>query len=111
MSLDALTLEWLEKRRGDPCEVCKNHRLLFCSMCARKVKIQEFVAADFFSLSGCDLRPDYRDAAEFEARVAAKLAEEGKTYFFMHVMGYAPESELRLKYARLAVEAEMEHAQ
>lgn len=48
----------------------------------------------------CPMVPDYRDAAEFEARVAAELARLN--------MSMCPCRFCRLKYARLMVEREME---
>ena len=59
--------KWLEerKKRTQHCDTCPNRVGYYelCSSCRSR------------SLYGLSLCPDYRDAAEFEARVAAKLAE------------------------------------
>lgn len=62
--------------------------------------------------------PDYQDAAEFEARVAARLTDKPPYAFgFCQLCKYnshgcqklrMPLKQCRLKHARLAVEAEME---
>lgn len=74
MSLDERTLEWLKKRATESCESCRTFCEITRNICSRDPK-PKALAADFFSLSGCDLAANWQDAAEFEARVAAKLAK------------------------------------
>lgn len=107
--------KWLEKRSVESCETCRTPRK-FCILCLRS-EICGALAADMFSLSGLELfvfEKGYRDAAEFEARVAEKLArnthpvpciEHGCPHKMPTVLLCEP---CRLKYTRLAVEAEME---
>lgn len=108
--------EWLEKRAVESCDTCKTPRRL-CALCCRH---QKYGAAlrDWFSLSGLKLfvfTDEYRDAAEFEARVAATIAR-GEFYRPCHSVdiekcAYPVEGNCcvcHIKYARLAVEAEME---
>lgn len=61
----------------------------------------------------CPLVSDYRDAAEFEARVAAKLAADVESYFEIRNGARIPIRRdknvfLRLKHARIEAEQEME---
>ena len=113
MSLDERTLDWLKKRATESCESCRTFCEITRNICSRDPK-PKALAADFFSLSGCDLVANWQDCAEFEALVAAKLATyeytdpcQGKTR-----CPYAGKvwncSRCNLKSARLAVEAEME---
>jgi hypothetical protein len=59
----------------------------------------------------CPIASDFRDAAEFEARVAAKLTSGTSWYFYdenCHLQVSLKKNRfLRLKHARLAVEEEM----
>lgn len=111
--------KWLEERAVESCEACRSCREVFCDACARDPG-PKVLAVDFFSLSGCDLYPDWEDAAEFEARVAAKLArtfdgpapcERGEIKHFPYesngIGSRITCRWCRLKHARLAVEAEM----
>ena len=99
--------EWLEKReeRGAYyCYHCTDGRIHFECMDV------------WNSPNNCPLEDaqDFRDAAEFEARVAAKLAQN--TQAVPCIEHGCPHGmpliwlcvSCRLKYARLAVEAEME---
>ena len=106
--LDSKTLEWLEKR-----EIIKTRNgFYFCGHCSM------FTPFDYDKYTGycigehfyeCPLVSDYRDASEFEARVAAKLAVD------CHDCGLCKIVDLcngicgleRLKYARIEVEEEM----
>ena len=63
--LDEKTLGWLEKRKC-LCLRCYNFR--DCLHLGRDFKN----CSDFYRY---DIQPDFRDAAEFEARVAAKLTK------------------------------------
>lgn len=114
---------WLEKRAVESCDTCKTPRR-YCALCCRH---QKYGAAlrDMFSLSGLTLfvfMEGYREAAEFEARVAAKLVSNnfpcrGCPDFLIATKcpittrgtdtDYGPFPCL-LRQARLAVEAEME---
>lgn len=113
MSLDERTLEWLNGKSGAdypaPC-VRTGRRGLFtmfyCLTCP--CDYNRAVSLEF-----CPLASDYRDAAEFEARVAAKLATyeytdpcNGKTRCPYAGKGWSCRR-CNLKHARLAVEEEM----
>ena len=106
--------EWLEKRKPPtekpwPTTADDN----FCKHC--KQRITDCVP--WYRKTGdcpTDRGGDFRDAAEFEARVAAKLAQN--TQAVPCIEHGCPHGmpliwlcvSCRLKYARLAVEAEME---
>ena len=67
--------KWLRERRHENCETCKTHHLL-CDRCSH-IYPGNVWAWDRFTLSGLNVETTYdelRDVAEFEARVAAKLA-------------------------------------
>ena len=52
---------------------------------------------------------DFEDAAEFEARVAERVAIMAQNFQLIHAIGYAvPNVSWFLKQARIAVEQEME---
>lgn len=117
MSLDERTLEWLKKRRSP-------QRL---ALCCRTSKAMKFYAMTQKQCCYCDLHrsrsreycplvSDFKDAAEFEARVAAKMAStlrpcENCPDFLQAprcpALGLRPYY-CMLRNARLAVEAEME---
>ena len=106
--------KWLEKRAVESCETCRDPDELFCSLCSRDPRPKS-LSADFFSMSGCAMTTNWQDAAEFEARVAEKLANCDGAFQPCH-RTRCPEGAnsaaecipCRLKYARLKVEAEME---
>lgn len=104
--------EWLEKRAVESCETCRDPDELFCSLCSRDPRPKS-LSADFFSMSGCAMTTNWQDAAEFEARVAARLAEDVESYFEIingvrTPIRWDKNVFLRLKHARLAVEEKME---
>lgn len=100
--------EWLEKRE----RVLVANGLYSCAHCAQYSDIYSVWTGYCAAIEPfeCCIRADFRDAAEFEARVAENLA------FAVHYCGdcdcvghCANDCEWeRLKHARLAVEAEME---
>ena len=115
---DAKTLQWLEKRinlcqrcyKLDFCAVGKKHNFTTTSC-----RFWEPVAIN--NVIGC-INYDYRDAAEFEARVAVHLAghgvedvpcAHGMVFFCPNppFMGNDCVKWCRLRDARLAVEREM----
>ena len=116
MSLDKNTIEWLEKRKPPtekpwPTTADDN----FCKHC--KQRITDCVPW-YRNTGDCptDRGGDFRDAAEFEARVAAKMAStlrpcENCPDFLQAprcpALGLRPYY-CMLRNARLAVEAEME---
>lgn len=98
--------KWLNKR--------KVSWLNFCDSCLYK-KTTHHLCYSF--ITHHEICPtalslgDFHDAAEFEARVAAKLAEgpEDCQECFWGLKGWsADNAEARLKHARLAVEQEMD---
>lgn len=117
--LDKKTLEWLERREN----LCTRCAVKNCIMPNNKNRI----------LGGCEwfevkapgsktgkLREDYRDAAEFEARVAASATWRGEVMLCVHCQykkdGCKRSNRLhtrmeshwcKLKHHRLAVEREM----
>ena len=116
MMLNEKTLEWL-KRRKNLCTRC--YKKDWCKTGAKhnfnttKCRFWEFTAPG--RITGMVFE-DYRDAAEFEARVAEKLAtvicgeceEFNKKPNCPHTIYQAPGLyECRMKHARLAVEREM----
>lgn len=96
--------KWLEKRKFR-CSYCIHYERDICFWCPDRKK---------FETSAYSLTPDYRDAAEFEARVAEKLAGawaigedmcfNNHCQLFDKVLCTA----CYLKNARIAVEQEME---
>lgn len=105
--------KWLEgrKKRTQHCDTCPNRVGYYelCSSCRSR------------SLYGLSLCPDYRDAAEFAERVAAKLtleepcplpenADLDDCPYFTEDDGSAFSCRwCRLKRARIAVEEEMDN--
>lgn len=104
--------EWLEKRE----RVLVANGLYSCAHCAQYSDIYSVWTGYCAAIEPfeCCIRADFRDAAEFEARVAAKLAQN--TQAVPCIEHGCPHGmpliwlcvSCRLKYARLAVEAEME---
>lgn len=112
--------KWLEerKKRTQHCDTCPNRVGYYelCSSCRSR------------SLYGLSLCPDYRDAAEFEARVAVVAANRAQPclqYDYNCPYGYAGDcpdncdgnynrfgtqaTRCGLKHARLYVEEEMDN--
>ena len=99
--------KWLEerKKRTQHCDTCPNRVGYYelCSSCRSR------------SLYGLSLCPDYCDAAEFEARVAARLAGAwaiGEDMCFNnHCQLFDKDrcTACYLKNARIAVEEEMDN--
>lgn len=104
---------WLEERKPPTKKIYKTTADdNFCRHCTRyNTKCTPW----FRDVAYCPTEQggDFRDAAEFSARVAAKLAEDVESYFEI-INGvripirWDENVFLRLKHARLAVEAEME---
>ena len=101
--------KWLEERERTEL----THGLYSCAHCWH-CTIERDLYHGYCTASEdyCLIEPDFRDAAEFEARVAAKLA-----YFDIYrpcaddgrcIELPMPCQSCRIKHARLAVEAEME---
>ena len=115
---DKGTNEWLKKR-----EIIKNRNgFYFCGHCqnynpSHYDQYTGYCACDYIE---CPLVTDYRDASEFEARVARKQKIkraftdiEGACTINPHCPDGCPDmlcTECRLKYARLKAEEEMEDA-
>lgn len=91
--------KWLEER-NNLCKRCTRHSpaVVYCS-CGHN-----------FNTNAYSLTPDYRDAAEFEARVQrALMYQYEKAYHCKDVSGgFMPDRDTMLMYARLAVEQEMD---
>lgn len=105
--------KWLEERKKRP--------LKFCHYCSLR-NIDYHSCGEFWDNHGCcpvRTKKDWKDAAEFEARVAAKLAQSpcwscpeksklscprGKS----DANGRPKAEACRLKHVRLAVEQEMD---
>lgn len=100
--------KWLEerKKRTQHCDTCPNRVGYYelCSSCRSR------------SLYGLSLCPDYRDAAEFEARVSRYIAENASELDFssnnwQFFDGFKAKSLAWyiLREARIAVEEKMEN--
>lgn len=100
--------KWLEerKKRTQHCDTCPNRVGYYelCSSCRSR------------SLYGLSLCPDYRDAAEFEARVSRYIAENASELYFgsnswQFLDGFKAKSLAWyiLWEARIIVEEEMEN--
>lgn len=100
--------KWLEgrKKRTQHCDTCPNRVGYYelCSSCRSR------------SLYGLSLCPDYRDAAEFEARVSRYIAENASELDFssnnwQFFDGFKAKSLAWyvLREARIVVEVEMEN--
>ena len=118
---------WLETR-GKELMICRNcWRLRKNQPCYNKVlEVMNIVDEDKFIGEGCldfsmfNLEPDYKDAAEFESRVARQLTRmpEDEIYPSPCIFGNSRLCSLdctemdcrdaRLKWARLQAEEEME---
>lgn len=104
--------KWLRERRHENCETCKTHHLL-CDRCSH-IYPGSVWAWDRFTLSGLSVETTYeelKDAAEFEARVAAWQADNLPSCDFCKWYEECFKTSCartRIKHARLAVEAEME---
>ena len=101
--------KWLEERE----QITIANGLYFCAHCDMYSGVYSVFTGycTAFEIDDCPMVSTFRDAAEFEARVAAKLAEgpDGCQECFWGLKGWsADNAEARLKHARLAVEAEME---
>ena len=103
--------KWLRNRKFETCENCKTNRLL-CDRC-NHIYPTNVCALDRFTLSGLSVETTYdelKDAAEFEARVAAKLAVDSHDCGSCKIVDLCNgicECE-RLKHARIEVEEEMD---
>lgn len=96
--------KWLEERQCCGCQwvgVRKEHGCV-----DREIGCNE----DFYDrlTRHChNLEPDHSDAAEFEARVAKRVAAMAQNVQLIHAVGYAvPNSWWFLKQSRIAVEEE-----
>lgn len=99
--------KWLEerKKRTQHCDTCPNRVGYYelCSSCRSR------------SLYGLSLCPDYRDAAEFEARVSRYIAENASKLYcsnsWQFLDGFKAKSLAWyiLWEARIVVEVEMEN--
>ena len=109
--LDEKTLEWLERRKIT-CNRCGVKR------CALSCRGKVYGACYWFEVKAQGiktgrLQEDYRDAAEFEARVAKKLCDPfwnyavAERYFELALPYRRLPADFVLKHARLEVEAEM----
>lgn len=104
--LDKGTMEWLMNR--EQIEIANG--LYYCAHCGLfSDNYSVFTGYCIGEYSECPLVSDYRDAAEFEARVAAKLAADchdcGRCKIVDLCNGICKQE--RLKYARIEVEEEM----
>lgn len=105
--LNAQEKEWLERRKN-LCERCfygEDGRPNFCG------RWRDGKCIDFDPESCLSENVDYKDAAEFEARVAVLLTDRDAPYVPpCHIVCDHRRKcrACRLMYARLAVEAEME---
>lgn len=100
---------WLEEREKRPVPCSLNESWNWClNICSGQTLPLR---------PSCLMVPDYRDAAEFEARVAAELARPNMAMCpcwtgdceYKRQSGYGAVCRAcRLKYAHLAVEADME---
>lgn len=105
--------KWLEKRKKKNtrlCTTCQNHAPWYVR--GKLVKLgcrtDSGEACPFYRSS--HTLDDYRDAAEFEARVQrALMYQYEKAYHCKDVSGgFMPDRDTMLMYARLAVEQEMD---
>ena len=114
--LDANTMQWLERRKIGMCCRCENYA--DCQWIPQpRGHFQTAQCWRFKSSDGyCIDKNDYMDAAEFEARVAVKLATvicagceafNKKDVCPLAIYQATGIYECRMKHARLAVEAEM----
>lgn len=112
MMLDEKTLEWLERRKN-LCTHCGVKKCVF-TLSQRQV----FGWCDLFEVKAPGTKTgrlceDFRDAAEFEARVARKLCDPfwnyvvAEQYFELALPYRRLPAAFVLKTARLEVEAEM----
>lgn len=114
--LSAQEREWLERRKN-PCNRCGFFNR--CSWKFQGVKCEEggLFEVKAWGMKNYEVKNNYRDAAKFEALVAVKLAQNEHRF----VPCYKSEIEWNdcpheewdcdqclIKYARLAVEAEMD---
>lgn len=106
---------WLERRKS-PCLHCSNHEKACCGYVLPPGASCEWIDLDIDE-------PDYKDAAEFEARVALWLADKGRLFeepcsyqrkcrcpHLPFKRGYCNRW-CKLMTARLVVEKEMEEQQ
>ena len=98
--------KWLEER-------AKRRPLKFCHYCPHNSRVYHACGDVWDSHGDCPVRSkiDFRDAAEFEARVAAWQADNLPSCDFCKWYEECFKTSCartRLKHARLAVEAEME---
>lgn len=101
--------QWLEERKQ---YIQRFYSETFCKYCYYFKEIPKGWACDA-DICPTDRRDhDYEDAAEFEARVAAKLAKECSAWWpcgeVDECISGQPCRECHLKHARLVVEEEME---
>lgn len=113
--LDKATHEWLERRKTVEdfcCTICdwEPNQGIDCDQCWPKKEF--FHDRDVHEMKPCCCNGDYKDASEFNARVAVKLAHDVESYFDIvnGIRTPLPRNEnaiLRIKSARLLVEQEM----
>ena len=108
--LDKNTIKWLEERKD------KHHKCRICTHLNGDKTFCQYVRAFLGGWCYFDSEnQDWQDAAEFEARVAAKLADDVESFFEIkdfvsNPISWKENTFLRLKYARLDVEKEMDDA-
>ena len=116
MALSEKEKDWLERRKNicARCSTSYRGRPYFCG------RWRYGKCIDFDPKSCIDENVDFEDAAEFEARVAVKLATvicsgcedfNEKNVCPLAIYQTTGIYECRMKHARLAVEAEMEEKQ
>lgn len=113
MSLDERTLEWLNGKSGAdypaPCVRTGRRGLFTMLYClTSQCDYNRTTSPEY-----CPLAADFRDVAEFEARVGESIARDAHNcaldeMMFQHQEGDKPQGWYILRDARLAVEAEME---
>ena len=123
MAFDKNTLEWLERRKVGMCCRCVHYYtdITDCGIGCQWIANKDFPMLQCFRFRHEDYtieKGDWADVAEFEARVAARLAglkvEELPCYpnflcpYSAKLIGSC--KACHIKYARLAVEQEMEDA-
>ena len=110
MNLDERSLEWLKGKSDTdypaPCVRIGKRGLFSMHYCLKACDGNRAASPEY-----CPLASDFRDAAEFEARVNVILANGVESCEHCPAIGWCDFpacEESRIKYARLVVEEEME---